>query len=136
MNTSTNATKLTPSFRFRSESEIAVPPTTISPVPTTWLNRTLHLEIKAFNLTHYSFAAGPADAYSQMQTFGYGLAADVSYGFTGAATSADSTKSRADITNHVQGTLVGIYATSNGGEGTAPAYFSEWTYVGQGQYRD
>ena len=72
-----------------------------------------------------------------MQTFGYGLAADVSYGFTGAATSSTySTKARADVINRVQGTLVGIYATSNGGEGTTPAYFSEWTYVGQGQYRD
>ncbi|KAI0730238.1 xylosidase : arab-like proteininofuranosidase [Fomitopsis betulina] len=112
----TKSTELTPYLRFRSQSEIAVPPTTISPLPTAWLNRTLHMEIKAFNLTHYSFAAGPADAYSQMQTFGYGLAADVSYGFTG--------------------TLVGIYATGNGGEGTTPAYFSEWTYIGQGQYRD
>ncbi|TFY62563.1 hypothetical protein EVJ58_g3774 [Rhodofomes roseus] len=116
MNTSTNTTALTPCFRFRSESYIAVPPTTVTPVPSAWLNRTLHWEIKAFNLTHYSFAAGPADARSQMQTFGYGLAADVSWGFTG--------------------TLIGIYATTNGGEGTAPAYFSVWTYVGQGQYRD
>ena len=82
-NASTNATELVLYFRFRSESEIATPPTTVSLIPTTWLNRTLHLEIKAFNATHYSFAAGPADAYSQMQTFGYGLAADVSYGFTG-----------------------------------------------------
>ena len=76
-------TELTPCFRFRSVSYIAVPPTTVMPVPAAWLNRTLHWEIKAFNLTHYSFAAGPADAYSQMQTFGYGLAADVSWGFTG-----------------------------------------------------
>lgn len=85
-NTSTNTTELTPCFRFRSASYIAVPPTTVTPVPSAWLNRTVHWEIKAFNLTHYSFAAGPADALSQMRTFGYGLAADASWGFTGAST--------------------------------------------------
>lgn len=94
------------------------------------------MEIKAFNLTHYSFAAGPADAYSQMQTFGYGLAADVSYGFTGAFVFFTRSTRRRAKPSILIGTLVGIYATGNGGEGTTPAYFSEWTYIGQGQYRD
>jgi hypothetical protein len=26
------------------------------------------------------------------------------------------------------GALVGVYATSNGGNGTTPAYFSKWRY--------
>ena len=31
------------------------------------------------------------------------------------------------------GTLVGVYATSNGGSGTTDAYISNWRYEGQGQ---
>lgn len=27
------------------------------------------------------------------------------------------------------GTLIGAYATSNGGNGTTPAYFSRWRYT-------
>lgn len=34
------------------------------------------------------------------------------------------------------GALVGVYATSNGGNGTSEAYVSNWRYQGQGQYLD
>lgn len=80
----TGTTAVTPCFRFRTESYLAVPEPAIVPVPEAWQNQTLHLEIKAFNLTHYSFSAGPATAMSEMQTIGYGAGAWVSYGFTGA----------------------------------------------------
>lgn len=74
------------------------------------------MEIKAFNVTHYAFSAGPADARSQMVTVGVAPASVVSCCFTGS--------------------FVGVYATSNGGGGMEPAYFSKWRYVGQGQYLD
>ena len=53
---------------------------------------------------------------SQVVTIGYGPAADVSFGFTG--------------------TLVGVYCTTNGGNGSAEAYVSDWVYTPQGQYID
>lgn len=54
-----------------------------TPLPQAWIGETLHLEIKAFNWTHYSFSAGPADAMSQLETFAYYPNSVVSSGFTG-----------------------------------------------------
>ena len=34
------------------------------------------------------------------------------------------------------GALAGVYATSNGGNGTSEAYVSNWRDQGQGQYLD
>lgn len=110
---STNGS-LAPHFTWRAVSQIATPDPITTPVPTNWTGKPLAMEIKAFNLTHYSFSAGPADAMSMMQTIGYGNASLVSYGFTG--------------------TLVGVYATSNGGDSTEDAYFSNWRYYGLGQF--
>lgn len=122
----TNATSSLPLqryLRFRAQSAPTTPvPTTVTwPVPSNWTSP-LHLEIKAFNLTHYSFSAGPAGHMSAMQTIGYGAGSVVSYGFTG--------------------TLVGVYATTNGmgdygTQGNATkAYVSNWVYQGQGQFRN
>ena len=36
-------------------------------------------------------------------------------------------------TDDLLGTLVGVYATSNGGNGTTESYFSRWRYMGRGQ---
>ena len=52
-------------------------------LPSAWVGETLHLEIKAFNWTHYSFSAGPANAMSQLQTLAYYPNSAVSDGFTG-----------------------------------------------------
>lgn len=54
-------------------------------VPLSSANTTskLRLEIQASNLTHYTFSYAPADRLSEMVTTGYGVSADVSYGFTG-----------------------------------------------------
>lgn len=97
-----------------SLTPIANPITT--PLPSNWTGMPLRMEIKAFNLTHLSFSAGPASAMSKMQTIAYGAGSLVSYGFTG--------------------TILGVYATSNGGEATDYAYVSKWTYQGQGQFLD
>lgn len=102
--------------RFRGISSIAVPDPVVAPLPGEWLSSSIRLEIKAVNMTHYSFSVGPADAQSQMQTLLYTSNDAVSWGFTGV--------------------IVGIYCTSNGGNGTSPAYFGRWRYIPQGQDRD
>ena len=40
------------------------------------------------------------------------------------------------LTDVLIGVLLGIYATSNGGNGTTPAYFSDWKYNPIEQFRD
>ncbi|KAJ9151208.1 Beta-xylosidase [Pleurostoma richardsiae] len=116
LTTEQNPKDLIPQVRFRGISYVAVPDPIIAPVPIAWVGRRLRLEIKAVNMTHYSFSAGPAEARSEMQTLLYASNAPVSWGFTGV--------------------ILGVYATSNGGMGTTPAYFSNWKYIPQGQFRD
>lgn len=70
-------------FRFRAVSYAPVPADIIAPVPEGWVGGSLRLEIKAMNITHYSFSAGPARAASQMKTLLYGSNDALSWGFTG-----------------------------------------------------
>ncbi|KAH8103080.1 arabinofuranosidase [Cristinia sonorae] len=107
---------LAPHFRFRGESYIPVPAPIITPVSSNWTDHKLTLQIKAANMTHYVFSAGPAGARSQLQDLAVVSNAPVSWGFTG--------------------TIVGVYCTSNGGSGTTEAYISNWKYIPQEQYRD
>ncbi|ORY57572.1 glycoside hydrolase family 43 protein [Pseudomassariella vexata] len=109
-------TELIPQFRFRAESFLPVPSPAILPVPSAWVGKPLRLEIKASNMTHYALSAGPAGALSEMQTVMTVSNDLVSWGFTG--------------------TILGVYCTSNGREGTTPAYFSKWKYVPQGQFKN
>ncbi|KAK4187182.1 Non-reducing end alpha-L-arabinofuranosidase BoGH43B [Podospora australis] len=115
-NSTSSVSELIPQIRFRGESYVPVPKPIIAPVPIGWRGKKLTLEIKASNRTHHSFSVGPADARSQMQTLLYTSNDPVSWGFTGV--------------------LLGIYATSNGKNGTTPAYFDNWRYLPQGQFRD
>jgi hypothetical protein len=98
-NTSSSASPqpLAPYFRFSATSYLAVPPPLLVPVHSSYPNYTtpsnpnatslnLYLEIKAINVTHYAFSAGPIDAMSDTITIGYAPAADVSFGFTGTST--------------------------------------------------
>lgn len=78
-----NAAQLIPQVRFRGISYIPVPETIIAPVPTAWVGKSLSLEIKAANMTHYSFSVGPAGARSEMQTILYTSNDALSWGFTG-----------------------------------------------------
>ncbi|KAM0820018.1 putative Glycosyl hydrolase [Seiridium cardinale] len=107
---------LVPHFRFRGISYVTVPDPVIIPVPKIWAGISLRLEIRASNITHYAFSAGPADAKSQMQTLIEVSNTAVSWGFTGV--------------------ILGTYCTSNGLEGNTPAYISKWRYIPQGQFRD
>ncbi|KAI1410513.1 glycoside hydrolase family 43 protein [Hypoxylon sp. FL1857] len=115
-NNSASSSELIPQLRFRGISDIPVPDDIVIPIPEAWSGRPLRLEIKAHNMTHYSMSAGPADALSQMQTILEVSNAPVSWGFTGV--------------------ILGVYCTSNGYEGSTPAYFSKWRYVPQGQFRN
>lgn len=107
---------LAPHLRFRAMSYLPVPDTLVVPLPGAWAGETLRLEISAKNNTHYSFSAGPASARSQVQTIIDVSNEHLSWGFNGA--------------------ILGIYATSNGGNGSTPAYFSKWKYTPQEQFRD
>ncbi|KAI0829145.1 glycoside hydrolase family 43 protein [Hypoxylon sp. FL0890] len=115
-NNSMSSADLIPQLRFRGISYIPVPADIIVPIPEAWSDKPLRLEIKAHNMTHYSMSAGPADALSEMRTILDVSNAPVSWGFTGV--------------------ILGVYCTSNGYEGTTPAYFSKWRYTPQGQFRN
>ncbi|KAK2732760.1 Non-reducing end alpha-L-arabinofuranosidase BoGH43A 7 [Colletotrichum kahawae] len=111
-----NSEKLELHLRFRGESYVPIPDEMTAPVPEEWVGLPIRLEVKAANVTHYSFSVGPAHAASQMKTLVYASNDALSWGFTGA--------------------FVGVYCTSNGGVGSTPAYISDWTYIPQGQFRD
>ncbi|KAJ4295222.1 hypothetical protein N0V90_007233 [Kalmusia sp. IMI 367209] len=106
---------LAPHFRFTTEPYSSASPPFSILIPPSLQNNPLTLEIKAANTTHFSFAAGPAQS-GNLTVLAYAPGEIVSWGFTG--------------------TLVGVYATSNGGNGTEMAYVSNWTYRGDGQVRD
>lgn len=108
--------QLAPHFRFHAISYIRVPPDFTAPVDETWLDKRLTLALRAVNQTHYAFRAGPADGSAALKTLAHVPGDIISWGFTGA--------------------LLGAYATSNGGNGTAEAYISNWNYQGWGQVRE
>jgi hypothetical protein len=80
---STTAGALAPHFRFRGISYVKVPDPLVVPLPQDWVGRPLRLEIKAVNMSHYAFSAGPAHALSEMQTIMTVSNNPVSWGFTG-----------------------------------------------------
>ncbi|KAK3984604.1 Non-reducing end alpha-L-arabinofuranosidase BoGH43B [Cladorrhinum sp. PSN332] len=104
---------LIPHVRFRGESYVPVPKPVVVPVEEEWRGKTLTLEIRARNETHFEFGVGLKG--NDTKTVGVGGNEVVSWGFTG--------------------TLLGIYSTNNGKGGTTPGYFSNWRYVPQGQFR-
>lgn len=75
--------ELIPHLRYRGISYVAVPRDVVVPLPAAWRGRTLTLEVKAVNATHYTFAAGPADERSRVQTVLEVGNDAVSWGFTG-----------------------------------------------------
>ncbi|KAF9529461.1 arabinofuranosidase [Crepidotus variabilis] len=108
-------TGLTPHFRFRGISYIAVPDPVIVPIPEAWAHHAITLQIAAHNSTHYVFSAGPAGSKSELKEIITVSNEAVSWGFTG--------------------TILGVYSTTNGGSGSTDAYFSNWKYRPQGQLR-
>lgn len=137
---------LVPYFRFRAESYVSVPKPLVVPVPEAWVGETLRLEIAAKNYTHYTFSAGPAARRSEARQLMEASNDALSWGFTGESMLFTSPPSRSPVgvnrsrgrwaNVRVAGVILGAYATSNGGEGLAPAYISEWKYVPHEQFRD
>ncbi|KAG4418312.1 hypothetical protein IFR04_008588 [Cadophora malorum] len=107
--------KLIPHFRFRVEasgkSNITVPATTVVPVPRAWLYRPTRLYISTLNDSTYVFSASPARSPREKKVLGRANGEIVSGG-SGPFT----------------GVLIGVYATTNGGEWRNPVYFSRWVY--------
>ncbi|KAF7363901.1 Glycoside hydrolase family 43 protein [Mycena sanguinolenta] len=94
-------------IRTTSSTAVGARPDTIVPLAHP---QTTRLEIRADNLTHYTFSYSQTGGTTGMITAGYGLSADVSWGFTG--------------------TILGVYATGNGQNASTPAYVSRWRYDG------
>ncbi|KAF2449573.1 glycoside hydrolase family 43 protein [Karstenula rhodostoma CBS 690.94] len=111
---SNTSSTLTPHFRFTTEPYSSAAPPFSVPVPNALQNTRLAMEIKAANKTHFSFAVARADR-KDLTVLAHAPGEIVSWGFTG--------------------TLVGVYATSNGGNGTEIAYVTNWRYKGEGQIR-
>ncbi|EAW14167.1 xylosidase : arabinofuranosidase [Aspergillus clavatus NRRL 1] len=109
-------------FWFRVEGRgnyrDATPENTV-PVPEDWQGGPIRLEIQTVNDSEYVFAAAPARHPKQRMVIGCADALIVS-GDTGRFT----------------GSLVGAYATKNGGSDSTPAYISRWRYEGRGRRVD
>jgi beta-xylosidase len=117
-----NAT-LAPHLRFRVTNVPALAgnfngtvSTVIKLVPEDWLNAPIRLQIDAANETHYSLSAASSKENLQSEQMGIAPATILSGG-----------------DGEFTGTLVGVYATSNGGSGTTESYVSRWRYQGEGQ---
>ncbi|KAK2762696.1 hypothetical protein FQN54_000870 [Arachnomyces sp. PD_36] len=110
-----NNNTLVPMLRLRAEASgkpgTPVPETKLVPIPSPWMEDKIRFFVTATTDSRYIFSAGPATMPWKEERMGSASAAIVSGG-SGPFT----------------GTLVGVYATSNGGEGTTPAFFSRWRY--------
>jgi hypothetical protein len=83
---SSNETNLVPYLRLRGITTVpnfVFPDLAILPMPSAWLNQKITLEIKASNITHYTFSASPAGSQSQMQDIGFAPGLGLTWGFTG-----------------------------------------------------
>ncbi|KAH8751134.1 concanavalin A-like lectin/glucanase domain-containing protein [Hyaloscypha sp. PMI_1271] len=101
-------------FRFR-DSQLSGPQV-ILPVDSAWSKKSIRLQIQGINETHFAFSAGLASSSSPLKVF------------------ATVDNSLLDPT--FDGAFLGVYATSNSGNGTAPSYIRRWRYQGKGQIID
>jgi beta-xylosidase len=113
----------------------------INPVPHSWLDEPVRLIVRAENPDNYTFYASPSSRPWILQRLGEAPAAIVSGGvgpFTGTFWFPVSLilVCNAILTLPHSGTLVGVYATSNGGKGSTESYISRWRYEGLAQEVD
>ncbi|KAF1984403.1 glycoside hydrolase family 43 protein [Aulographum hederae CBS 113979] len=94
------------------------PPVTAN-IPKSWMNGTITLQVSTANNVTYEFSAASSRDVGSAKILGTASARIVSGG-TGPFT----------------GTLVGAYATTNGGNGTTKAYISRWKYTPVAQQID
>lgn len=111
------------------------------PVPENWQHSSIRMFVQAQNETHYAFSAAPVDNLAEKRVFAFGEASLLSGGqgdFTGKKSELVFEIAAHKLTTFpiFLGTLVGVYATSNRGNGTTNAYISRWRYNGLGQEID
>lgn len=102
-------------LRFRAEASgqtaVSAPETVVRGVPSSWEGSAIQLVIRTVNDTFYEFSAASAASRDDHIVLGFG-SAEVLSGGAGMYT----------------GTLLGVYATNNGGNGSTSAYFGRWRY--------
>ncbi|KAM5381422.1 hypothetical protein ACJA88_004497 [Fusarium oxysporum] len=108
--------KLTPHLRFRIEASgkpgIDTPKAKVLPIPSDWEGSLIRLTVSTPDDKTFAFSASCTKGAATKMELGQASGNIVS-GESGPFT----------------GTLLGVYATSNGGKGVTPAYFSRWTYL-------
>ncbi|RKK81361.1 hypothetical protein BFJ71_g15640 [Fusarium oxysporum] len=108
--------KLTPHLRFRIEASgkpgIDTPKAKVLPIPSDWEGSLIRLTVSTPDDKTFAFSASCTKGAATKMELGQASGNIVS-GESGPFT----------------GTLLGLYATSNGGKGVTPAYFSRWTYL-------
>lgn len=114
--------KRTLTFRCRATDSDAsssiLPPPVVTPVPSSWRSESIRLSIRAENSTHYQLFAAPVARPYQSNLLATFTAALISGPdvFTGA--------------------LLGVYATTNGGNQSIEGYVSRWRYTPVAQQVD
>ncbi|KAL3417234.1 xylosidase arabinofuranosidase [Phlyctema vagabunda] len=117
----TTSTAPVPHLKFQAtgtdKDNGTVPATVLRPIPESWYGSPITFQIQAVNDTHFTFAAGPSSNSSRLEVLGTAPSSILSGG-TGPFT----------------GTLLGVYATTNGDNSTQDlAFITKWRYEGQAQ---
>lgn len=55
----------------------------VVPAPAAWKAKNFTFQIRASNITHYTFSVGPAGKHSQMLDIGFAPGLGLTWGFTG-----------------------------------------------------
>lgn len=131
--TSSSNSQLAPHLRFRvTQPQVTVTYPLIKAIPTSWFKAPIRLYVAAINETHYTFSA--ASSLRPFETLHMGTAsATLLSGGDGRFTGKPLVLFCLLLWLILIGTVVGAYATSNGGKGTTDAYISRWRYQGKGQ---
>ncbi|KAH7237010.1 glycosyl hydrolase [Fusarium redolens] len=108
--------KLTPHLRFRIEASgkpgMDAPKAKVVPIPSDWQGSLVRLTVSTPDDKSFVFSASCVKDASKTMELGRASGKIVSGG-----------------SGPFAGALLGVYATSNGGKGSTPAYFSRWTYL-------
>lgn len=104
--------QLEPHLRFRARSVRApMPLETILPIPHPWLQHPIRIGVSPRNESHFTFVVSSANAAEEEEML---------IEYTTALIAGDGASS---------GGLLGVYATTNGGNHTFHGYVSNWRYI-------
>lgn len=135
VNLGTNGS-LSPHLRWRVEAvgkpNYTAPEANIVPLPKSWRAQPVRLSVEAIGDSQYSLSAAPVSRLREEVSMGTARAETVSGG-SGPFTGRYITLNINPPFNNPAGTIIGVFATSNNGTGTTPAYFSRWRYTPEKQ---